>query len=241
MIMFCARWYAPKLNKEVGCNNSISSAPSGASASVIIYCLLWLAHTEDQILISKWSGKLVEVSKWMDIECILFWMGQRCFIHITQEGYSWPLPSLRNFSRPTELHRHASSPTTRIITLSPFLCAVFFGVGGLRIQRLGMQKCTKLLWGLQADDFLSSASWPHSSWTWTLNIVRKGLIDVWDWSVSENKLQCLIKTCIWFEVLICGGYGPYSHANIGIAGQFFACLIYRGQHIHTDKLCPQYV
>jgi len=140
MIMFCARWYAPKLNKEVGCDDSISSAPSGASASVIIYCLLWLAHTEDQILISEWSGKLVEVSKWMDVECILFWMGQRCFIHITQEGCSRPLPSSRNFSRPTELHRRASSPTTRIITLSPFLCAVFFGVGGLRIQRLGMQK-----------------------------------------------------------------------------------------------------
>ena len=85
-----------------------------------------------------------------------------------------------------------------------------------------------------------------------LKLTRKGLIDVdvRDWLVREDKLHCSIKTCMWFVlfgVLICGGYGIWSHTNVvnfSITVQLscFPCLINRVQHIHTDvsKTCPQY-
>jgi len=78
-------------------------------------------------------------------------------------------------------------------------------------------------------------------------LTRKGFIDVdvRDW--LDEKTSYIVRSrpaCGLFGVLICGGYGIWSHTNVvnfSITVQL-SCLINRVQHIHTDvsKTCPQY-
>ena len=82
--------------------------------------------------------------------------------------------------------------------------SLLYAVGGLWIQRLGMQKWAKLLWGWQADDFLSSTSWLHSSWTNALNIEH--------WSMFEIDQYVFNLWWMW------------SHTNIG--NSTFTLIVY---------------
>ena len=75
----------------------------------------------------------------------------------------WPQSSLKKASHekdPTGIHCHALSPTTCIIAL----CS------GRSMNSEARYAEMRQLWGWQANDFLSSASWLHSSWTNALNI-----------------------------------------------------------------------
>ena len=158
----------------------------------------------------------MKIPKSMDRKSVLFWIGQRLLIHITQQGCSGLSHLWRRL-----LMRKTQQGFIAALYRPPhdasFLCAVLFAVGG-------MQKCANSEVGRLMISYLPQVGFIHRELMhWTSNIATKGLIDVRDWSV-----------CFWFVVDV------VSHEHWHRGG-IFACLIYRGQHIHTESLCPKYV
>ena len=147
----------------------------------------------------------MKIPKSMDRESVLFWIGQRFLIHMTQEGCS----GLSHLWRRLLMRK---TQQRFIATLyRPLHASSLYAVGGLWTQRLGMQKWAKFLWGWQANDFISSASWLHSSWTNALNIEH-----------CHKRIDQYSRLISIFVVDV------VSHKH----WQF---------HIHTDSLCPKYV
>ena len=93
---------------------------------------------------SKWSGKQFNKNSQADA------LGKCSILDGTAIPYShhsrrlfWPQSSLKKASHEKDLmglHHHASSPTTGIVTLSPFVCGMFSGVGGLDARYTGTRQ-----------------------------------------------------------------------------------------------------
>ena len=114
----------------------------------------------------------------------------------------WPQSSLKKASHekdPTGIHCRALSPTTWCIV---FVRSTFCS---------GRYAEMRQLWGWQANDFLSSASWLRSSWTNALNIEH-----------CHKRIDRCSRLISIFVVDV------VSHEH-------------RQFHIHTDSLCPKYV
>jgi len=112
----------------------------------------------------KWSRKLFDDNSQVDGlgECSI--LDRTAIIHSHHSRrLFWPQSSLKKASHekdPTGIHCHALSPTTCIIAL----CSGRSKNSEVRYAKMHQ------LWGWQADNFLSSASWLHSLWTNALNI-----------------------------------------------------------------------
>ena len=146
----------------------------------------------------------MKIPKSMDQESVLFWIGQRFLIHMTQEGCS----GLSHLWRRLLMRKTQQG---FIATLyRPPHASLLYAVGGLWIQRLGMQICANSEVGRLMISYLPQVGFIHCE----LMHCSKGLIDV--------------RACFWFVVDV------VSHEHWHRGG-IFACLIYREQHIHTDS------
>jgi len=74
----------------------------------------------------------------------------------------------------TGLHHHASSPTTGIVTLSPFVCGMFLGVGGLDARYTGTSQVAARLVSWRFPVFRKLASFNMS---WSIDHYQKRI----DW------------------------------------------------------------
>ena len=91
--------------------------------------------------IFKWSGKQFNKNSQADAlgKCSIPDGTAIAHSHHSRRLF-WPQSSLNNASHEkdlTGLHHHASSPTTGIVTLSPFVCGMFLGVRGLDARYTG--------------------------------------------------------------------------------------------------------
>ena len=170
---FRALWFqhAPELSKEVGCEGKWdgSISPTGLEKSFHSnVCFFQCRRLGSQV---HSNGEVDGLGKCSILDGIVM-----PYSHHSRRLF-WPQSSLKKASHekdPTGFHCCALSPTTWCIA---FVCSTFCS---------GRYAEMRQLWGWQANDFLSSASWLHSSWTNALNIEhchKKGFIDVRDWSV----------------------------------------------------------
>ena len=145
----------------------------------------------------KWSRKLSYENSQVDGpgECSILDRTASPHSHDSRRLF-WSQSSLKKASHekdPTGIHCRALSPTTWCIV---FVRSTFCS---------GRYAEMRQLWGWQADNFLSSASWLHSSWTNALIIEH-----------CHKRIDRCSRLISMF--LICGGYGltrtlaiPHSH------------------------------
>ena len=137
---------------------------------------------------------LMKIPKTMDRENVLFWIGQRWLIRVTQEGCSglshlWRRVLMRKTQQGfiATLYRppHASS---------------LYGVGGLWIQRLGMQKCANSEVGRLMISYLPQVGFIHRElmhWTllqkdWSMFEIDQYVFDLWSHMNIGNSTFTLI-------------------------------------------------
>ena len=139
--------HVPELSKEVGCKSKWdgSISPTGLEKSFHSnVCFFQCRHSGSSAL--KWSRKLFDENSQVDGpgECSILDRTAMTHLHHSRRLF-WPQSYLKKASHekdPTRLHCHALS----LLYLPPHASSLY-AVGGLWIQRLCMQKCTKFLWG----------------------------------------------------------------------------------------------
>ena len=198
LITFRALWFqhAPELSKEVGCEGKWdgSISPTGLEKSFPSnVCFFQCRQLGSQV---HSNGEVDGLGMCSILDGIVMPHSH----HSTR--LFWPQSSLKKASHekdPTGIHCRALSPTTWCIA---FVRSTFCS---------GRYAEMHQLWGWQADNFLSSARWLHSSWTNALNIEH-----------CHKRIDWCSRLISIFVVDV------VSHEH----WQF---------HIHTDSLCPKYV
>ena len=159
--------HAPELSKEVGCKGKWdgSISPTGLENP---FTLMSVSSSVNNQGLVHWNGVgsySMKIPKSMDQENVLFWIGQRWLICITQEGCS----GLSHIWR-----RLLMRKTQQGFIATLYRCFISHHMHHHFMQWEAYESRGYVYRNApsfsEANDFLSSASWLHSSWTNALNI-----------------------------------------------------------------------